>query len=69
MSHSPEAVFTIRIELRLPGQTCWERENIALSSHDYSLRILNRKSSALGEAVLRGERERKGVGRGTEREG
>lgn len=72
MSHFPQAVFTVRIELRLPGKTCWEKENLMPSSQGHSLRLLNGKSSALVEDVLRREGgEREGGGgreRGMERE-
>ena len=58
MSHFPQAVFTVRIELRLPGKTCWEKENLMPSSQGHSLRLLNGKSSAPVEDVLRKKKKK-----------
>lgn len=67
MSHSPQAVFNVGNELGLPGKTCWEKENLMPSSCGHSLRILNVKSLALTEDVLRGGEGKGGKERGRER--
>lgn len=64
VSHSPQAAFTVRTELRLPGKVCWEKENLKPSFCGQIPRILNGKSSAPAEGVLKG---REGIGRGRNR--
>lgn len=64
MSHSPQAAFTVSTELRLPGKFYWKKENLTPSFCGQIPRILNGKSSAPVEGVLKG---REGIGRGRNR--